>query len=71
MNDTSWWVFLQDTNGSRRFVGAPYNFASKQAAEARVTEIESGQSKKHKIEYWVVHYEGTEVDPKAAYSITG
>ena len=51
MDRKSWWIFLQNTNGSRRFVGSPYHFVSEAEGEARVTEIESAQSKKHKIEY--------------------
>ncbi len=49
-----WFVFLQDTNGSRRFVGAPYQFDDEAAAQMRVEEIQSAHNKPHKVDYWVV-----------------
>lgn len=66
-----WWVFIQDTNGSRRFVGSPYKFASKEEADARVGEIEAQHNKPHKVDYWVVEHEGNAASVRECYNIQG
>lgn len=66
-----WWVFVQDTNGSRRFVGPPHNFRSKEAADARIAEILGGQNKAHKVDYWAVEHHGDQYSVCAAYNIEG
>jgi hypothetical protein len=50
-----WYVFLQDTNGCRRFVGAPFVFADEVAAQSRMEEIKAPHNKPHKVDYWVVY----------------
>ncbi len=52
-----WYVFLQDTNGSRRFVGHPFAFATEMEGQQRVADIEGRHTKLHKVDYWVVYGE--------------
>jgi hypothetical protein len=69
--DMAWWVFLQDTNGSRRFVGFPYSFEDEESANDRIDKILSPQGKPHKVDYWAVQFAGNEADIRQQYKIEG
>ena len=49
-----WFLFIQDTNGHRRFVGSPFKFDLKSDAVALRDAIEDVHNKPHKVDYWIV-----------------
>lgn len=64
-----WFVFLQDTNGSRRYVGDPCIFEDEAAADARITEIEGAHTKPHKLDYWKLPFAGSRAEFCKEYDI--
>ncbi len=64
-----WFVFLQDTNGSRRFVGEPCIFEDEQAAKARIAAIEGVHTKPHKLDYWALPFSGSRSEFCKAHDI--
>lgn len=52
-------ILVEHTGGTRRLVGQPYDFPSREGAHKRIENIESAHTKPHHTWYEVVPYRGS------------